>query len=99
MSKETFQCAVCGGIFTPTWDDSEAVQEFEENFPGYSVDDCDIVCDDCYNQIMKKIDADAKLPERNTEAIVISSNQWSPLVNPGFINWLLDKTSEADADE
>ena len=50
MSKE-FTCAVCGGEFTKTWDDTEATADEEFDHPDeiHYIDknDLAIVCDDC----------------------------------------------------
>ena len=46
--NNTYKCAICGGIFEKELTDEEAKKELNEKFPGFSVDECDIVCDDCY---------------------------------------------------
>lgn len=47
---EEYTCASCGGTFTKTWSDEEAIAEMHENFgPNMTVDQCEIICDDCYH--------------------------------------------------
>lgn len=48
-----YKCAMCGGVFEKGWTDEEASKEYMENFgPAIStMDDYDIVCDDCYNKV------------------------------------------------
>jgi DNA-directed RNA polymerase subunit RPC12/RpoP len=48
-----YQCAVCQDVFESDWSDEEAVQEFEGAFAGAPVEDSAVVCDNCYNRIMK----------------------------------------------
>ena len=50
MSEVTnqFKCAMCGGTFDKDWSDSEAEAEADDN--GFDIDDCDLVCDDCYKK-------------------------------------------------
>lgn len=45
-------CAGCGGPLAPESDIDAMTVELEENFPGWDPQDCDIVCDDCYQEIM-----------------------------------------------
>ena len=44
-----YKCAVCKGEFTSGWTDSEAKKELEQQFPGFKPEDCEILCDVCYN--------------------------------------------------
>lgn len=44
----TYKCAVCEGVFEEGWSDEEAVAELNKDFPGFTKDQCDIVCEDCY---------------------------------------------------
>ena len=43
-----FTCAMCGETFQKEWSDEEAQFEAGEN--GLSVDECGLVCDDCYKK-------------------------------------------------
>ena len=49
---ETYTCAACGGAFEKGWSDDEAQAEAGGLFPGLSINDMAIVCDDCYPKIM-----------------------------------------------
>jgi hypothetical protein len=42
---------MCGGEYETAWSDSEAVEELEQQFPGVSKEQCEIVCDDCAKKI------------------------------------------------
>ena len=46
-----YTCAMCGGEYETAWSDSEAVEELEQQFPGVSKEQCEIVCDDCAKKI------------------------------------------------
>lgn len=48
---EKYKCAVCGGVFERTTPEDEARAELKEFFGDVSVDDCDIVCDDCWEKV------------------------------------------------
>lgn len=48
----TYQCAACGETFEKGWSDEEAAAELEANFSGVATDDCDLVCDGCYQRLM-----------------------------------------------
>lgn len=52
MKKEKYTCAMCKGEFVKEVPDEEAMAEMRENFgKGFKQEDCDIVCDDCYNKM------------------------------------------------
>ena len=44
-----FRCEDCGEIFDKGWTDEEALAELKQNFKGWPADECDLVCDDCYD--------------------------------------------------
>jgi len=47
-----YQCAICKGIYEKGLSDDEAEQEMKDVFgENVTVDDCGIVCDDCYNDM------------------------------------------------
>lgn len=47
----TFKCACCGGVFEKAWSDEEMQAEATAN--GFdSVEEVDIVCDECFGPIM-----------------------------------------------
>lgn len=48
---EEYTCAMCKGVFERTTPEDKALAELEEFFGDISVDDCDIVCDDCWQKI------------------------------------------------
>ena len=50
---ETFQCYMCKGVFEKD-PPGRAEKELEENFPGFSVDECEVVCDDCYKMFLRE---------------------------------------------
>ena len=49
MKRKTFKCAACGGTFEQEWSEEEALAELERVFPGWSPDDCSVICDDCHS--------------------------------------------------
>jgi hypothetical protein len=47
----TYECDKCHGVFVFGWSDEDARAEADEN--GFDPDDdCGMVCDDCYQEIM-----------------------------------------------
>lgn len=48
--KDKYTCASCGGTFLSDRSDVEARAEFNEEFPGET--ELEVVCHDCYTQIM-----------------------------------------------
>ena len=51
MSARTFTCAMCDGVFEIEWTEEEARAELERYFPGKKAEDCDQVCDVCWEKI------------------------------------------------
>ena len=51
MKENEYQCVACQGIFEKGWSDEEAIAELKENFGDHDIDDCELVCDDCYKQM------------------------------------------------
>lgn len=51
-------CEYCGDFFEATrdetWDDKKALAELQQNFPGAKLEDCDVICDPCYQIIMRQ---------------------------------------------
>ena len=47
-----FKCAHCGGIFKFDQTNEEAKKKLHEHFGNVPVEDCAIVCDDCYNEYL-----------------------------------------------
>lgn len=52
---EDFTCAQCGGEFTRIVDDQEAVDEMEALFDTRDTSDAELVCDDCFKEIMAHV--------------------------------------------
>lgn len=52
LKPNEYRCASCVGVFEKAWSDEEAKTELATNFPGFEPDDCDLVCDDCYQKLM-----------------------------------------------
>ena len=46
-----FKCGMCGGVFNKGWTEEEALEELKEYFGDVLVEDCDMVCDDCWELI------------------------------------------------
>ena len=48
----TYTCKCCGDTFdrSDDWSDEDAEEELHTNFPGFTVEDCAVVCDDCYKE-------------------------------------------------
>jgi hypothetical protein len=42
---------MCGQTFAKGWSDEEALVELKNNFNYGSIDNCNVVCDDCYNRL------------------------------------------------
>ncbi len=48
MSEYT--CAVCEETFLKDdFTEEEQLAELNKNYPGYTTEECELVCDDCYN--------------------------------------------------
>jgi len=52
MKNNEYQCALCNGIFEKGWTDEEALEEYKNNFSDCKHEDYDVVCDNCYKEIM-----------------------------------------------
>jgi hypothetical protein len=48
---KTFICDECGGEFEEGWSEEEKLAELNQNFPNFEPEDCESVCDVCYNKI------------------------------------------------
>ena len=49
--RDVFTCALCGETFVSAWTEREALAEKELTFPDVSIDDCVVLCDDCYKKV------------------------------------------------
>jgi len=50
---DEYQCAECKGVFEKGWSDDEALAESDSKFPTVALEDMAVVCDDCFNQMMR----------------------------------------------
>lgn len=50
-----FKCSLCKKTFRSVRDDTDALAEFDMNFPGESHQDLAVVCDDCYKKMTSVI--------------------------------------------
>lgn len=55
-----YDCSMCGVTFESGWSHEEAIAEKERDFGDVSLEECDVVCDDCYQQV---------IPANNPEAM------------------------------
>jgi len=53
MKDNEYQCYICKGIFEKGQSDEEAVKELDSVFPLFTPDESELVCDDCYHDILK----------------------------------------------
>ncbi len=55
MNPERYKCEMCGGVFdkkqNEEWSDDAAIAELRRNFGSIPIDDCALVCDDCYQKL------------------------------------------------
>ena len=55
MKEGKFKCDLCKGVFDfedpEVWSDKDAINEKEEIFGGIPLDECGIVCDDCWKEM------------------------------------------------
>lgn len=51
-TADQYQCWSCGGIFNKGWSDKEAIEELDNRMPGANLEECAVVCDDCYNEMI-----------------------------------------------
>lgn len=54
MDEQTYTCAMCGGVFESDWSDEDALAEKDALWGDTPVDECDVVCDDCW-QILRPL--------------------------------------------
>ena len=50
-SDNEFKCELCGDIY-PKGSEEEAVAEIKEVFGNYNPENCAVVCDKCYDEIL-----------------------------------------------
>ncbi len=51
MSR-TYKCAVCDGEFETSWSNEEALVEKDQIFGNVAIEECEVVCDDCYQKLI-----------------------------------------------
>ena len=52
MKENEYRCAMCGKVCEKTTPDEEMWEEHDNNFPGETHETAEIVCDDCYQQMV-----------------------------------------------
>jgi len=55
LKKNEYRCAMCKEVFNKGRSDEEALKEYYERDTGIPIEECDLVCDPCYNIIMLDI--------------------------------------------
>lgn len=50
-TNNTYVCAVCQQTFEKALTDDAAEEQLAYEFPGFDTDDCELVCDDCFNDM------------------------------------------------
>ena len=55
MANHLTICVVCGCVCDEPQSEEDLVVELKQNFPGWSREDCVVVCDDCYNAVRRNI--------------------------------------------
>lgn len=50
-----YVCAICRVKFVSEWTDEEAKDELKEKFGETNIQECEVVCEDCYNKLMEKV--------------------------------------------
>lgn len=50
--RDEYRCALCGKVYEKGWtDEEEAMQETNTYWPDTTREECDVVCDDCWQKI------------------------------------------------
>jgi len=52
MKENEYKCSMCGSIFEKGRPDKQAWEEHDHNFPGEPHETAEVVCDDCYQQMI-----------------------------------------------
>jgi len=53
-SSIIFMCARCGEEFESDWSEEEALEEKNRLFGAVPIEQCSVVCDDCFKIIMRQ---------------------------------------------
>jgi len=48
--NNTYTCAHCRGTFEKGWSDEEAMKEKDRDYAQFPIEECALVCDDCYQK-------------------------------------------------
>lgn len=73
-----FQCATCGKVDKKESTREELMEELNKNFPGATIFDSELVCEDCYQKALKEI----KMPNSSKGTTVfrhVNTSTLSPL--------------------
>lgn len=57
--NQTYTCEVCGKTCKSAWTEEEALVELEIKFPEARVEDCALVCDDCYKEFIEWMEGES----------------------------------------
>ncbi len=72
MSEE-FTCVICGGAYDKAWDDEDAEAELISTFGAVPLDECAVVCDDCY-LILNAVHPFREYPKANGSTTAINTD-------------------------
>jgi hypothetical protein len=50
MSERVFTCAHCRKSFVSAWTQEEALAEKDRDYPQFPLEECAVLCDDCYRR-------------------------------------------------
>jgi len=53
LKPNEYICDYCKGVFEFGWSEEEAEEELKKNFGDIQKDECVLVCDDCYKELMR----------------------------------------------
>lgn len=58
LAPDEYRCAMCHKVYKKGWSDEEAMAETNSYWDGTKQEDCEVVCDDCWQKIhpMKNIE-------------------------------------------
>lgn len=48
---DEYTCAICDNTYDKTWSDEESMAEMEQIFGQVPMEECNVVCDDCYKKM------------------------------------------------
>ena len=56
MVGDQFCCAICGGVFLKKLTEEQEIVQLEDEFgDGWAPEDCDTVCDDCFQKFFGSV--------------------------------------------